>query len=163
MRDNGESRGIFEGYARGEERPLGAYLALIGFFNAIFALFLLAVRESGRPLPERIKLSDMALLGVATHKLSWLVATDVVTTPLRAPFTEFQQLKSPAKVEERPRGAGLRRALGELVTCQFCIGQWFAALFVYGLVLAPFVTRLVASIFTVLAFSDFLHETYRRW
>jgi hypothetical protein len=99
-------------------------------------------------------------LGVATQKLSYLLSKDAVTSPLRAPFTEFQGMESPSHVEEHPRGTGLRKAIGGLMVCNFCLGQWVAAFFVYGLVLAPALTRLVAAIFAVLAISDYLHQAY---
>ena len=161
MSDGDETpRGVFEGYDDGSE-PLPSYLALAGLFNAIFALFLLIARKSGKPIPERIEAKDIALLGVATHKLSMLIARDAITSPLRAPFTELQEKESPKKVKEKPRGEGLRKSLGELLTCQFCIGQWIASFFTYGLVFAPAATRLVASIFTIVTLSDHLHQTYK--
>jgi Protein of unknown function (DUF1360) len=104
---------------------------------------------------------DIALLGVATHKLSLLIANDAITSPLRAPFTELQEKESPKNVEEEPRGKGLRRSIGELLTCQFCTGQWVASFFIYGLVFAPIVTRLMATIFAVVTISDHLHQTYK--
>ena len=158
---NGESaQGVFEGYDGGEE-PLPSYAALAGLFNLILAVFLLIARKTGRPIPERIETKDVVLLGVATHKLSMLVAQDAVTSPLRAPFTELQEKESPKSVDEKPRGQGLRRSIGELVTCKFCVGQWVASFFTYGLVFAPAVTRLVASIFAIVALSDHLHQTYK--
>jgi hypothetical protein len=39
--------------------------------------------------------------------------------------------------------------------------MWMASFFTYGLILAPRVTRLVASIFAVVALSDHLHQTYK--
>ena len=160
MSNGKPAEGIFEGYDGGEE-PLPSYAALVGLFNLILAVFLLIARKTGRPIPERIETRDIALLGVATHKLSLLLAQDAVTSPLRAPFTELQEKQSPKRVDERPRGEGLRRSLGELLTCHFCIGQWVASFFTYGLIFAPAVTRLVASIFAVVAVSDHLHQTYK--
>ena len=158
---NGESaQGVFEGYDGGEE-PLPSYAALAGLFNLILAVVLLIARKTGRPIPERVEARDIALLGVATHKLSLLLAKDAITSPLRAPFTELQEKQSPKRVEEKPRGKGLRRSLGELLTCHFCVGQWIASFFAYGLVFAPAVTRLVASIFAVVALSDHLHQSYK--
>jgi hypothetical protein len=115
----------------------------------------------GRPIPERLDTKDIALLGVATHKVSSIGAKDAVTSPVRAPFTELQETESQKNVKERPRGEGLRRSIGELVTCQFCLGLWVASFLTYGLVLAPRTTRLVAAIFTILTVSDHLHETYK--
>jgi hypothetical protein len=160
MSNGKAAEGTFEGYDGGGE-PLPSYAALMGVFNLILAVVLLVARKTGRPIPERIEARDIALLGVATHKLSLLLAQDAVTSPLRAPFTELQEKQSPKRVDERPRGEGLRRSLGELLTCHFCIGQWVASFFTYGLIFAPAVTRLVAGIFAVVALSDHLHQTYK--
>ena len=160
MSDGKPAQGVFEGYDGGEE-SLPSYAALMGVFNLILALFLLIARKTGRPIPERIEARDIALLGVATHKLSLLLAQDAITSPLRAPFTELKEKQSPKSVDEEPRGKGLRRSLGELLTCHFCIGQWVASFFTYGLVFAPAVTRLVASIFAIVALSDHLHQNYK--
>ena len=151
---------VFEGYG-GEEQRLYSYSTLMGLFNLIFALFLLLVKGTGRALPERVDAKDLVLLGVATHKLSLIGAQDAVTSPLRAPFTELQEKESPKSLDEKPRGKGLRRSVGELLTCQFCLGMWVASLFTYGLVLAPRVTRLIATVFTVVTISDHLHQTYK--
>jgi len=151
---------IIEGYGGDEER-LSSYATLMGVFNLIFAVFLLIVKGTGRNVPERVDTKDIALLGMATHKLSMIGANDAVTSPLRAPFTEFQEKESPKNVEEQPRGRGLRRSVGELILCQFCLGMWVAAFFTYGLVLVPRVTRLFATILTILTVSDYLHQAYK--
>jgi hypothetical protein len=151
---------VFQGYGD-EEQRLYSYATLMGLFNLIFAVFLLFVKSTGRNIPERVDTKDLALLGVATHKLSLIGAQDAVTSPLRAPFTELQEKESPKSLDEKPRGKGLRRSVGELLTCQFCLGMWVASFFTYGLVLAPRVTRLIATIFTVVTISDYLHQTYK--
>jgi hypothetical protein len=119
---------IFEGYG-GEEQRLYSYATLMGLFNLIFAVFLLFVKGTGRNIPERVDTKDLALLGVATHKLSLFGTQDAITSPLRAPFTELREKESPKSVDEKPRGEGLRRSVGELLTCQFCLGMWVAAFF----------------------------------
>jgi hypothetical protein len=161
MSDDRPPEGIFEGYARGDEVSLRSYAVLAGVFNALFALFLLVARVTGKTLPERLDARDIALLGVATHKLSLIGTEDAVASPLRAPFTELQEKKSPKTVVEKPRGEGLRRSVGELLTCRFCLGMWMASFFTYGLVLAPRVTRLVAAVFAVVTVSDHLHQGYK--
>lgn len=160
MSENVLPQDIFEGYGGRQER-LYSYATLVGVFNLVFAVFLLVARGAGRPIPERVDAKDIAMLGIATHKLSMIGAEDAITSPLRAPFTEFQEKESPKKVEERPRGEGVRRSIGELLTCQFCLGTWVASFFTYGLVLAPRVTRLIATVFTVVTISDHLHQTYK--
>ena len=151
---------VFEGYG-GDEQRLFSYATLMAVFNLILALFLLITKASRHPLPQRMDTKDIALLGIATHKLSMIGAKDAVTSQLRAPFTEHQETESQKSVQEKPRGEGLQRSIGELLTCHFCLGLWVAAFLSYGLVLAPRVTRLIASIFVILALSDHLHQIYK--
>lgn len=85
-----------------------------------------------------------------------------MTSPLRAPFTRFKGRSGEAELAEQVRGTGPRKAVGELITCPFCVGQWVATGFVFGLVLAPRSTRLAASVFTALAGADFLQFAYAK-
>lgn len=118
-------------------------------------------RRRGRELPERIEVRDLVLAGVATHKLSRLISKDKITAFARAPFTEYQQPGGPAEVEERPRGEGLRRTIGELLVCPYCLGMWISGGFHLGLVSAPRATRFTTSVLTGLTISDFLQIAYK--
>ena len=157
-----QTEGLFRGYAPHEERPLAAYALLIALFNAGFGGALVASRRAGRRIPERIAITDLLLLGAATQKLSRLIAKDLVTRALRAPFTEFGDYSGQGEVNESARGHGLQKAIGELVTCPFCVGQWVSAGFVSGFIASPRVTRLVASVFATLSIADFLQLAYGR-
>jgi hypothetical protein len=153
--------GPFSGYAPEPKRPpFGAYFLLSGAFNAAFAGALVAAARTGR-LPERVGPADIVLIGAASHKLSRLITKDKVTAFMRAPFTEYEAPGGPGEVEERARGRGLRRALGELLVCPYCLGLWTSAGFHAGLVFAPRATRVVASTFTALTLSDFLQIAYK--
>jgi hypothetical protein len=151
---------VFEGYG-GRNESLYSYSALMGVFGLIFALFLLLSRLTGRPIPERIGAGDIALLGMAAHKMSMVGSQDAITSPLRAPVTEIQEKESPKNVVEEPRGEGLRRSIGELLVCKFCLGVWLASFLTYGLVLVPRLTRLIAALFAVVTISDYLHQSYK--
>lgn len=149
----------FAGYSD-QQKPLTSYAILVGLFNAAFAAFLLATKRTKQDLPERVGLADIALFGLATHKVSRIVAHDWVVSPLRAPFTKYDQSIGAGEVSEKPRGHGMQRALGELLTCPWCLGPWVASGFTYGLVLAPRATRILGSMFTLVTISDFLHHVY---
>lgn len=161
MSDEKLRDGIFEGYDKNGEVPISSYATLAGAFNLIFALFLLVSRVTGQRIPERIETRDVLIFGVATHKLSWLLAREPITSPIRAPFTELEEVKNPTKVEEKPRGTGLQKTIGQLLTCHFCLGMWVSACFTYAFVLFPAASRLVAAIFAMLTVSDHLHQTYK--
>ncbi len=91
----------------------------------------------GRELPDTIATRDPVLLALAVHKTSRLIARDRVTSTVRAPFTDFQDDAGPSEVDEAARGHGLRRAVGELLVCPYCLGLWVAAGFTGGLAVAP--------------------------
>jgi hypothetical protein len=116
-----------------EPRQRATYLTLLGVFAGLFAAF--SAREQKKGQTIRIDALDLAILGLATYRTGRVIAFDAVTEPLRAPVTE----QSDGGTE--PKGSGVRRALGELVSCPTCIGTWIAAGSVYGLRLAPAQTR----------------------
>jgi hypothetical protein len=155
-------RGAAAGYApAGERPPLLSYAAAMAVFNSLFALALLLARRNGRELPERVAAADLATIGVATHKLSRLIAKDKVTSPLRAPFAEYEGEGGPSEFEESSRGRGARKAVGELLLCPYCLGLWVVAAFAVGLLFAPRLTRFIAAVFSALALSDFLQIAYK--
>jgi hypothetical protein len=66
-------------------------------YAASVAALLLLGRTTVYELPENYSVRDLAVGGIATHKLSRLVAKTSVTSPIRAPFTKF---KAPAGAGE---------------------------------------------------------------
>jgi hypothetical protein len=135
-----------------EERPLAEYATLTTAFWGIFAAFLLV---AGKRLPERIATGDLVRIALASYKMSRLVAKDEVTTFIRAPVTEDPEAQQPKK-------EGMAAAIGELVTCPYCLGLWFASGLAYGQVLAPRATRFATAIFGSYALTDFLHAGFVR-
>jgi hypothetical protein len=155
----GGPRSLVAEYAPGEDRPLGGYAALMAVYGAAVAAGAVAVRRRNQPLPD-LRPADIALVGVATHKLARRLSRNSVTSPLRAPFTRYEGVAGPAELKETVRGTGLRKAVGELLTCPFCLSQWTATGFTFGLLTAPRATRWAASVFASLALADFLQFAY---
>jgi uncharacterized protein DUF1360 len=151
-----------QAYAPHEHRPLDGYLVAMGAFGALAASLVAAAKVTGRPVPERPALADVALLSLATHKLSRLIAKDAVTSPLRAPFTRYAEPAGAAELNEevRDEGSTVRHGIGELITCPFCLAVWVATGLTGGLVLAPRLTRLAATVLTATTVSDFLQMGY---
>jgi len=145
-------------YSGAAPKPLAAYAALTGAFAGAVGVAELGRRRRGRDLPERIDPGDLALLAVATYKLSRLVTKARVTSFARAPFTRYTGEAGPSEVSEEPRGTGLRRAIGELVVCPYCVGEWIAAGLGIAYVHNPRSTRAVAATLAVVAASDVLHQ-----
>jgi Protein of unknown function (DUF1360) len=148
-------------YAPGEDRPLGGLLGAMGVYGTVVTAGAAALRASGRELPTRIPLGDAVLLTIGTFRLARRIAKDPITSPLRAPFTRFQGASGEAEIAEEVRAhGGVRHAVGELITCPFCLAQWVATGFVFGYVTAPRATRLAALTMTMVAGSDILQFVY---
>lgn len=148
-------------YAPRERRPLAGYAASMATFAGAAAGFAGLVHATGRRLPERPALADVVLVSIATHKLSRILTKEAVTSPLRAPFTRYQGPAGSAELHEEVRGgSATRHAVGELVSCPFCMSVWVAGAFTAGLVLAPRATRLAATVMTAVTASDFLQFAY---
>ncbi|GAA0575491.1 DUF1360 domain-containing protein [Actinomadura livida] len=150
-----------EQYTGGADRPLGSYLATLAVYGLTTGTMVLLGRRMRDRAPS-IGLSDLALMTITTHKVSRVIAKDPVTSPLRAPFTRYSGTAGPAEVAEEVRGKGVRHAVGELVTCPFCIAQWVATAYSAGLVFAPQATRLAGATMTAVAGSDWLQLAYAR-
>lgn len=153
-----------QAYARQaeEDRPLGGYLVLLSTYATLAGGLALGIRARGRKLPERIDARDVALLGVATHKIARMLAKDPVFSSVRAPFARYEGVSGPAELKESPRGRGLRHALGELFTCPFCLAQWVATGLVAGMVTAPRLTRITSTVFAIVTISDSLQLAYAK-
>jgi hypothetical protein len=148
-------------YTQGEARPLGADLGAMGVYLSLVGTAATAIRMSGRELPTRIPLGDAVLLTVGTFRLARRIAKDPVTAPVRAPFVSYQGTSGEAEVAEEVREhGGVKHAVGELLTCPFCMAQWVGTGFVLGYVTAPRATRLAALTMTMVAGSDVLQFVY---
>lgn len=154
----------FDGYAPPQEdRPLGGYAFLMSIYATLTGAFAAWFRTSRRPLPDRVDPYDLLLVTIATHKSSRLLAKDKVTATVRGPFTELRgDSPMPGEVDEAPRGRGLRRALGELLVCPYCLSMWIATALSAAMLVSPRLTRQVAAVFTALFGADVLQVAYRR-
>ena len=142
-----------------DEQLLAEYGLLMTLFIAAVA-GLTTAANAQQLLPRKFGLLDLALLGIATHKLSRLVAKDRITGIIRAPFVSYRRSSGEGEVEEEPRGRGFQRGIGTLISCPYCVGPWCATALGFGMLFAPRITRFFASILTSVAISDFLHRAY---
>ena len=123
--------------------PYGAYAAILGSFAGSLAVVAAVERTLGRP-PRSGGPLDLAVLCAATFKAARAISRERVGSVVREPFVEVEVdplVGEPA--EERPAGQGLRRAVGELVTCTRCAGTWAAGGLITTQVIAPRFGRLL--------------------
>jgi hypothetical protein len=153
------TRNVKGRYAHGEERPLGGYALLLSIYGGSVVTAAGYARRRRMPLP-RVTAGDLALMTVATHMGTRLVSKDSVTAALRAPFTRFEGPAGDGEVNESVPGQGVPHAVGELVSCPFCLAVWVATAFGFGMILAPRATRWVTAVLTAVAGSDYLQYAY---
>lgn len=153
--------GLFTGYSPAK-KPLGGYALLAGLFTVALSSGVAAAGAKRDDDLPKIGWSDLLLLGIATHKLSRIVTKDLVTSPFRAPFVKFKKSAGAGEVEEEARGEGLQEAVGDLITCPYCMAPWIASAIAFAYTCAPRGTRMLCSIFSLTAASDFLNQLYAR-
>lgn len=153
-----ENRSSYEA-GKGDERPLTGYLlAATTYGTAVLGVVgVLTARRTRAALPTP---GELGLLAVATAMTSRTIAKDAVTSPLRSPFATFEEAGAPSEVNESPRDGSVRHAVGELITCPFCLAQWVATAYLAGHAAAPRATRWVASTMAVVAAADVLQHSY---
>lgn len=161
MDDRTETRDRDETRYADAPMPLRDYAGLTAAFNVAMIGGLALAERSGRRIPDRVSVGDILLVGVATQRLSRVITKDRVTSFARAPFTRYEEPGGHGEIEEHARGTGMRRAVGQLLTCPYCIGQWVAGGLTLGLVVAPRPTRLAAAMFTAIAIADTLQLAYK--
>ena len=139
-----------------QTREQATYLTLIGLFLGVFAAF--SKREQERHRGVELSPMDLALLALSTFRIGRLAAFDQVAAPVREPLTETQLDDYGTSETVVAKGAGIQKALGELVSCPTCVGTWAAALLVYALRLAPRPTRLFLGFMGATGLAELLNS-----
>lgn len=116
-------------------------ILLDGIFLLLFAAIMFALYELGR-IPSGISTLDLLLLGLATARLADIISTDEVMEWLRSPFItmESEEIAGREVQVREGRGRGVRKVVGDLLACPWCVGVWVAAGLTYLYFLFPAVT-----------------------
>jgi hypothetical protein len=121
------------------------YAALSAGWGALLGAVLLAARDKG---DEPVRSTEVPALGLATFALAKLVAKEKVDAWVREPFVEERP------EGRRPKGTGLRYAVGELLTCTRCVGVWSALGLTALRVTHPREARVVNAVLGASAIND---------
>jgi hypothetical protein len=140
--------------------PLGGYATLASVFAAGIGSFALLARRRGVRLPPEVPPWDVLLMGTAAYKASRVVTKDKITSFLRVPFTRRADEGKASEIMDEPKGSGLRRAVGDLVSCPFCTAAWAAGALACSYAASPRLTRLVCAGFGALTVSDWLQYAW---
>ena len=105
-----------------------------------------------------LTVTDLVLLVFATLRMGRMLAYDLVMEPLRAPFTETVPDGTGAGESVEPKGRGVRRAFGQLISCPICAGTWSAWLLVLLLYAWPGPARILVTILGAIGFAEVLNS-----
>jgi hypothetical protein len=130
------------------------YAAINAVYGVLMTAVVLFTRERAREDP--IAGRELIPIAAATFALSKVIAREKIGSWMREPFVDQDG------GERRPAGRGLRRAVGELLTCTRCVGAW-SALGLVGLRLAdPSSGRIVTNVLAASAANDWLQAGFKR-
>lgn len=143
-----------------EPDRIASFAGVLGVFASSVGAVALYGRTTGKQLPDRVPLLDVLLGGLATFKFTRMLAKDAVTTPIRAPFTQFEDNAGAGEVMESPKPGHPRHTIGDLISCPFCLAPWVSTTYVAALALSPRLARAWAATFSMVALSDTMQFGY---
>jgi hypothetical protein len=138
-----------------EQRERLAYVTFVSLFLGLLGIFVSRERKERQGFDPRPR--DIVLIALATFRAGRVTAFERVTEPFRDPVTETVPDAYDVGEYVVAEGTGVRKAIGELVSCPICVGTWVASGLVYGLRVAPGPTRLVAAILGVSGLAEMLN------
>lgn len=95
---------------------------------------------------------EFILLGLASFRLTRLIVYDKITGFLRAPFIDevtVEEENGQAETYLVPKEEGIRRWIGELLTCHWCTGIWTALIIGVSFMTIPAITLPVTLILAI--------------
>jgi hypothetical protein len=99
---------------------------------------------------------SLLLLSLAAFRLTRLIVYDKITGFIRAPFLEREEnVLADGTVEEivSYKGTGLRRWIGELLSCHWCVGVWVSIFLFFGFTYFPIIFMPLTIILAIAAFA----------
>lgn len=100
----------------------------------------------------KITLINLLLLSLASFRLTRLLIFDKITEFIRAPFfDEIQEENVNGEIEiyYLPKKTGIKKFLGELLSCYWCTGIWASAGIVSLFLLSPYFSTTMILILAV--------------
>lgn len=130
----------------------------------LVGIFLAATSAAGSQRPGKAKTSalELAMTGMAAHRIGRMIAFEGVAQPIREPFTATVPDESGADQTTVARGRGVRWAIGELLSCPICVGTWAALGLSIGLRVLPGPTRFVIRVLSIAGLAELNYVAVER-
>lgn len=108
---------------------------------------------------------EFLLLFVASFRLTRLFVYDEITSFIRKPFHDTIEETLPDGTAEMflvIKGSGIRRWIGELLSCYWCTGVWCSVLLYVGYVIWPAVFEPLVVIFAIAGCAAFIETIVQK-
>ncbi|UCZ51940.1 DUF1360 domain-containing protein [Bacillus shivajii] len=97
-----------------------------------------------------ITLLEFLLYSLAVFRFSHLIVYDKITTVIRKPFIQLEELTNENGELETVyiiAENGWKKWIGELLSCHWCIGIWGAAFIYIGYIMFPLTFSFIITVF----------------
>ncbi|KKE78167.1 DUF1360 domain-containing protein [Oceanobacillus caeni] len=108
---------------------------------------------------------EFLLLALATFRLTRLIVFDKITTFLRSPFLEeVEEVEGDGTVVTyiEVKGNGIKKWIGELLSCYWCAGIWCAVLLLVFYDVWPTVMEFIIIVLAITGAAGFLESVVNR-
>lgn len=108
---------------------------------------------------------EFLLLALATFRLTRLIVFDKITAFLRSPFIEeVEEVEEDGTVVAyiEVKGNGIKKWIGELLSCYWCTGVWCAVLLLGLYYVWPTVMEFVIIVLAITGAAGFLESVVNR-
>lgn len=105
------------------------------FFAVCIVMAMIILHTEAARTPESLTLFDMALMILASWRLTRLFVYDAIMKWFREQFWDASREKGGATLR-KPKG-GPRRTVADLLSCPWCFGIWAAATVTFFYLLTP--------------------------
>ncbi len=126
----------------------------------LVAVFLVATALAGSRRPARDRqagLVELAMTGLAAHRIGRMIAFERVAEPIREPFTATVPDQTGTDETVVARGRGVRWAVGELLSCPTCVATWAALALSIGMHVFPGPTRFMVRVLSIAGVAELNH------
>jgi hypothetical protein len=101
------------------------------------------------------------IVGLASFRLTRLIVFDKITEWIRSPFFEEQQEEG--EIYLIPKGKGVRKWLGELLSCYWCTGIWTSAFLISVYAYIPAIGFPIILVLAIAAVGSILETFIGKW
>ncbi|MCM3586168.1 DUF1360 domain-containing protein [Mesobacillus maritimus] len=104
-----------------------------------------------------IDFGTIFLFSLACFRITRLIVFDKITNFIRAPF--FDEIEEDGEVFLLVKTKGVKKWIGELLSCYWCTGIWVSLVLVLGLFFLPSFTYPLVLVFAIAAIGSLI-ETF---